>query len=288
MKYGNLNQIITLENFNIPKILYRYTSVNEHTLNNLQENNLQATIPTEFNDLYDSTMHFDTASQYNNRILELNKSSINLGYDEIIGKELQEKLLEDAQDLDKHKLTYLTNDFRIVCLSANNRDIKMWSHYANKNIGICIAYYLTESILGINNFVYPVIYIEKPIDVTELCEDDNTILPAILVSIISKFKDWEHEKEWRIIFYIGESKDKCIPLINIPKPQTIFLGNRFIDNYVHAQKNNPNEFTIIEEFLDYIKKDNINLKIMDRQIRSFNLEYKDIEVDEIKKQILYR
>lgn len=216
--HGNTNQVFTLQYFSLPKLLYKYTSINKHTLQNLQENNFIASAPSEFNDLYDSTMHFDTVSQYQNSINELNKMSIDIGYKEIINQESREGLLKDAIELDTHKLTYLTKDFRIVCFSINYKDIKMWSHYGNKNKGICIAYDLTKCSNDISKLVYPVIYMDKPIDVTKLCEDNNKIGLAVLISIISKFNDWEYEKEWRIIFYFPDSNENRVPLINIPKP----------------------------------------------------------------------
>ncbi|MBU0473931.1 MAG: hypothetical protein KKF62_07175 [Bacteroidetes bacterium] len=59
---GIKNSLLKLNNFDIPKLLCKYSSVDKYTVKNLKENSLTATIPTEFNDLYDSTMHFDTRS----------------------------------------------------------------------------------------------------------------------------------------------------------------------------------------------------------------------------------
>lgn len=274
----------TIEKFHLPKLLFRYSSLNRHTLKNLQENSLCATIPAEFNDLYDSTMHFNTVLQYQNSINELNKSYQALGYDKVIDSKNRELLLVDAVELDAHKLTYLTEDFRIVCFTTLYKDIRMWSHYGNKNKGLCIGYNLSKSKYEIDNFVYPVIYIDKPIDVTELCEDDNKLPLAILISIISKFSDWKDEKEWRMIFYLMNCKEKRIPIINVPKPECIFLGNKFIDHYTYVKRKNKNESNIIEEFLDYTITANIQLKIAEPQIRSFNLEYRDIDAIEIRKK----
>jgi hypothetical protein len=283
----NTHPTISLKYFNLPNALFKYTSINKYTLQNLHDNNLFATVPSEFNDLYDSTMHFDTVSQYKRSINEVNKSSSDLGYEEVINQELKESFLKYAIELDTRKLTYLTDDYRIVCFSANNKDIKMWSHYGNNNKGICIAYDISKCSNELNKYVFPVIYVDKPIDVTELCEDNYKIGLAVLISIISKFNDWQYEKEWRIVFYFPDSKEKRIPLIKIPKPDHIFLGNRFIDNYRKAKKESQNEFIMIEEFLDYVNKSNINLKIIEPQIRSFKLEYKDIDVDKIRKQMQY-
>ena len=59
-KTVGVKQIQKLDDNNFPKKLYKYDSVNKYILKNLLNNELTATIPVLFNDLYDSTMHFDT------------------------------------------------------------------------------------------------------------------------------------------------------------------------------------------------------------------------------------
>ncbi|MHB8579342.1 MAG: DUF2971 domain-containing protein [Ignavibacteriaceae bacterium] len=283
---ADIDQLKNLESFSIPKSLFKYSSLNEYTLKNLKENELTSTIPIEFNDIYDSTMHFDSYTEGLRHINQLNEACKKVGLEEVINKEYKDRLLKDSSKKDEHKLTYLTKDFRITSLSTNVKDIKMWSHYANNNKGICINYDFSKSISKITNLIYPVIYIDNPVDMTEICEDLSKVITAVLCSIISKFRDWEYEKEWRVIRYSREVNDKRIQLRNIPKPECIFIGNRFIENYRQAEKENRDELTFIEEFLDYVKKTRISLKIIKPQIRSFSLEFEDIDVDGIIKKNL--
>ena len=281
LKYNNATQIKGPNSFKVPKKLYRYSKISQYLIDNLKKNTITATSPTEFNDLYDSTMHFDTVSLDKNRFKELNEGSKKLGFEEVISKETEELLLKDAKEIDEYSLTYLSKNFRIVCLTSDYDDIKMWSHYSDKNNGVCIAYDFSKSTNNLDNFIYPVIYIKKPIDVTELCEIDNQIMQAALVSVISKFEDWEHEKEWRMIFYLGDDQNKRLEISNVPKPEFILLGNRFIDNIEKTRISNRSEFLLIEKFLRYVEEAEIDLKIVKPQIRSFQLEYEDIDVDEI-------
>jgi hypothetical protein len=65
----------------------------------------------------------------------------------------------------------------------------MWSHYSDRNNGICIAYDFSKSINNLDRFIFPVLYMDKPIDVTELCEIDKEIMQAALLSVVSKFED---------------------------------------------------------------------------------------------------
>lgn len=277
--HGNTTQIQNLNDFIVPNKLYKYSGINEYLINNLNKNLLSASSPTEFNDLYDSTMHFDTATKDIKRFNELNEGSKRLGLKEVINMEMKETLIKRAKEIDEHSLTYLTKDFRISCLSSDECDIKMWSHYSNNNKGICIAYDFNKTKL--NQFIYPIFYISKPIDVTDLCEEDNKIMLAALTSVISKFKDWEHEKEWRLVFYLFNDEKKRLEINGVPKPEFILLGNRFIENIEKSRFNNNKEYLQIEEFIKYVQKEKIKLKMVKPQIRSYQLDYEDIDLNKI-------
>lgn len=277
-------RLLDAENF--PSFLYKYTSVNHYSVLNLKNNNLTATIPTEFNDLYDSTMHFDTYNQNLKRIQKLNETASKIGYEKIIDDEATKRLLKNSEEKNIFKSTYLSKGFRIASLSSNNKDIKMWSLYANNNKGICIEYGFRKDLHRIASFIYPVLYIEKPVDVTYMCEDDKKIDLAVLSSVISKYKDWAYEREWRIVLYVGyQSSEKRFSLQGIPKPTCIYLGNKFLENYQMCREDrieeSKNELLLISDFLDYVKKMNINLKVAKPQMRSYVLEFEDIDVNDI-------
>ena len=271
LRYKCKTQLTDINNFKVPKTLYRYSKISQYLIDNLRNNTFTATSPTEFNDLYDSTMHFDTVSLDKKRFEELNESSKRLGFEEVISKETEEILLKQAKEIDEYSLTYLTKNFRIVCLSSDSSDIKMWSHYADRNNGVCIAYDFSKSKNNLDRFIFPVLYMNKPIDVTELCEIDKEIMQAALLSVVSKFEDWQHEKEWRLIFYLGDDQNKRLEISTAPKAEFILLGNRFIENIEKTRFSNRSELLLIKKFIDYVKEAEIDLKIVKPQIRSFQL-----------------
>jgi len=285
LRYNCKTQLTDINSFKVPKTLYRYSKISQYLIDNLGNNTFTATSPTEFNDLYDSTMHFDTVSLDKKRFKELNESSKRLDFEEVISKETEEILLKQAKEIDEYSLTYLTKNFRIVCLSSDSSDIKMWSHYSDRNNGICIAYDFSKSINNLDRFIFPVLYMNKPIDVTELCEIDKEIMQAALLSVVSKFEDWKHEKEWRLIFYLGDDQNKRLEISTAPKPEFILLGNRFIENIEKTRFSNRSELLLIKKFIDFVKEAEIELKIVKPQIRSFQLDYEDIGVDEIEREI---
>lgn len=284
LKYKSADQIKDSISYKVPQLLYRYSRISQYLIDNLNKNTLTATSPTEFNDLYDSTMHLDTVSLSKKKFIELNEGSKKLGYEEVISKETEEILLNEAKEMDEYSLTYFSKNFRIVCLSSVSNDIKMWSHYSDRNNGVCIAYDFSKSKNNLDKYIYPVLYMKRPIDVTELCEIENKIIQAALISIISKFEDWGYEKEWRLIFYLGDEENRRLEISTAPKPEFIILGNRFFDNLEKARFSNRVEFLLIEKFIDLVKQKEIDLKIVKPQIRSFQLEYVNIDVDEIARK----
>ena len=91
----------------------------------------------------------------------------------------------------------------------------MCSHYSDMNNGICIAYDFTKSENNLYKYIYPINYVHRPIDVTELCEIKNQSMLAALISVISKFEDWKHEKEWRLIFYLPDDQNQRLPINHV-------------------------------------------------------------------------
>ena len=66
-----------------------------------------------------------------------------------------------------------------------------------------------------------------------------------------------------------------------PKPEFILLGSRFIDNIEKTIFLDNSEYLLIKKFIDYVKEAEIDLKIVNPRIRSFQLDCKPINVDEI-------
>lgn len=277
---------LQLEDFSIPEHLFKYSELNKFTLNNLKENNLTATSPTEFNDIYDSSMHFNSTYRVEEEIKSLNKYIQTFNYEEIINLDkLSRDIIQNTNELDEDKFASLTKDYRIVCLSTDYGNIKMWGQYGDNNQGICTCYNLSKSKNNLNAFTYPIIYLKEPINVTDMCEDLNNLDLATLVSVISKSIEWENEKEWRIVFGLLGCKEKRIELINIPKPECIYLGPKFIDKFRGLKERRDTREIIYQEFLELVKELNIKIKMARPQISKYKLDFVDIDVYEIIKSL---
>lgn len=170
--------------------LYNYTKINKNTIRNILDEEFWLGHPNTFNDPIDPPI----------------------------------KILED----DKHK--YIIEHIRIGCLSLKNNNSLMWSHYADKHEGMCIEYDLKdflESNIG-NISIIKVNYTGEIINeqgnikihrnrlsLPDENESDsyNLSISNELIDILStKSKEWEYEKEYRIIKYFNNDSN----VLNLP------------------------------------------------------------------------
>ena len=147
--------------------LYNYTKINKNTIRTILNEELWLSHVNNFNDPIDPAIKI--LNEKNNNIFQ-----------------------------------YLIDLIAIGCISLTNDNFLMWSHYADKHEGICIEYDLYDFI---NNPISNVIL--KKVDYVEkIINDRNAILTDKynnqyrLTDILSvKSKEWEYEKEYRIIKY---------------------------------------------------------------------------------------
>lgn len=174
--------------------LYNYTKINKNTIRNILDEELWLGHPNTFNDPIDPPI----------------------------------KILED----DKHK--YIIEHIRIGCLSLKNNNSLMWSHYADKHEGICIEYdlkFFLESNIE-NIAIIKVNYVEEIINEQgniriyknrlslpdgNIYDNSNSSISKELIDILStKSKEWEYEKEYRIIKYFNNDSNALnLPITSI-------------------------------------------------------------------------
>lgn len=120
---------------------------------------------------------------------------------------------------------------KVCSFTTNPLSQKMWEDYANSSEGICVEYDINKKTYSkatnIHNFLFPMIYTEKPCDLSEfVLSGDNTgwngkfinylgVLKTLLKS--SEYKD---EKEWRSITYNPLYSGRA----NHAIPTSIYLG----------------------------------------------------------------
>jgi hypothetical protein len=209
------------------EFLYKYRpligtpilEINKNTQRLLENGELFFSKPSQFNDPFDSKITFDVnATEPQLRIFfsrvfkEFGRPLSDI--DNIIEqiKRDKRKLLEFVPS---NSYADLTN---IFCLSRDEKNILMWSHYAKDHTGICIGFKVhiwgnslniriksgyARPIAGISNDLLPVVYIdyknEKPKPYNHFIHTDKELEPYFY----TKSKLWEYEKEVRIILSDG-------------------------------------------------------------------------------------
>lgn len=130
----------------------------------------------------------------------------------------------------------------IECFTQSPTDILMWSYYADKHTGVCVEYDFAKLFTSCaNSFLFPVCYsenrplldIQKVYDpITQQIWNDRIVevFPSVMRSWITKSKEWEREKEWRLIsFPIKNSSER---LVRLPIASRIITGiNITNENY---------------------------------------------------------
>lgn len=168
----------------IPKKLYKYCKLDTYSLNNLSNNEVSAGSPKIFNDLYDSTIHKNSFPKMKEKLERLDEISKRIGMDGINLNGFDYKLIKkDFEERDKFSMTYMTEPYRILSLSETNTSILMWSYYADNNRGICIEYDFSID-PSYQNSIFPVLYLDKPIDMSYLAEKnhEDKLLDSLLLS----------------------------------------------------------------------------------------------------------
>lgn len=118
----------------------------------------------------------------------------------------------------------------IFCLSKNNDDILMWSHYANSNMGFCMGYNTEKVIqslfdqkceLLVDQPLKTKYYSEYPALRITVGKDPKDIIEKFLAKSVV----WSYENEWRIIIYNLSRVAIPIPVEAI---EEIILGSKIL------------------------------------------------------------
>jgi len=282
---------------NLPYSLFKYREVNKLSINNLLNDSVWLSNPIEFNDPYDSSFTYnfalfgvksfnknvdnflsnssrsefskkeiqrikqskDSFQEINSIIRESAKPEERINLDKI-----EELLLDKMQkDLYQDFNIQIKNSLRVCSFSTINNSLLMWSHYAKNHTGFCIEYDIGSlKYDSLQRQLYPIIYTDILFDTTKYhnvdLKDKNNLY--MMLSALYKSKEWQYEKEWRLIIHGGVNIENH----PMPKPKAIYLG---------SQINNDNK----EELIKIAKYKNISIFQMELDSSKFKLNIKIIK-----------
>lgn len=181
---------IGIENGSFPKILYKYRTT-EQTLMFLDNSNAYFAKAEEFNDPFECKMNIEThvTSKQLTNYLQTQHYAGN------IAQKAQEMLAdpEKLHAVTQKAINRVIDTLGIFCCSTACDNILMWAHYAHNHEGFCLEFDISEDI---DFFCFP-----KKVEYDAKYPSINyyTHSEEVTNALFHKYKDWEYEKEYRII-----------------------------------------------------------------------------------------
>ena len=173
--YNRMNEMLSAR----PQRLYMYFKA-EGAEKFLENHNLKLSGPRKCND------PFECAIDYNASLKTTGYIDENPYYEqlnELYVRDLQAKWWEAHKNL------------RISCLTKEATNILMWAYYADGQKGICIEFDPSKDPLFFEN-LREVKYRTKLATINKGCGEELDYSEIL----ITKAMQWQHEKEWRVIF----------------------------------------------------------------------------------------
>lgn len=209
--------------------LFKYYPINEYTFDVIKTERVWMPDPTNFNDPYDCALSLDMKSYH-----ERNSDFHSIVRDVMLGKRDRSEIPMSKAPVPGWVMSVANEEFRdeqskfgVCCFSETNLSILMWSHYADNHKGVCIEFEFSEDFLK-NSELSKVIYCNE---FPKFTFDDyrgfskEEVKNKIRQLITIKAKDWEYEKEWRLIH---NEKNTFYP--KILKIKSVLLGVRADQN----------------------------------------------------------
>lgn len=190
----------------IPRRLYKYQCINKDNLDGLRNHALWFSSPGNFNDPFDCNVSCflgRNRRDFEDRLETFFKRDSAIV--SLFGKSTARWRIKNQILMDIFRLFYYRRTF-ICSLSETCDNVLMWSHYANKNAGMCLVFNSHKAGLVRDNVV-PVQYYDRyPSNLVDARRiDDLGMLTKQLLA--SKSSDWSYEREWRAFMVNNNSGD---------------------------------------------------------------------------------
>ena len=186
------------------KHLYKYCAYNANSLAILINKRIWVAKPESLNDPFDCKIKFTppeiTSDAFGNYLKRTGRSTGNR-------QSNYKTFLEGLQKFREKDI----NKFGVFSMSQINDNILMWSHYANQHEGFCIDFVRKkDNLLGDIKKTQPVEYDCNYPKVEPLDESGNYDHSIFTKMLFTKAKNWEYEKEWRLVYDEG-NKEEPLP-----------------------------------------------------------------------------
>lgn len=202
-------------------VLYKYGSLNEYTESFLRDNVIYFASPLEFNDPFDSRIHYryDYSTQ---EFREWVKRGLRMEYPNASVAERAFLLNQVIKDYTTGNREFTERERRahtkraadqigVYCITPIKHSILMMSHYAHSHRGYEVQLNVEEILkdvfeqYGVKQGIQisPVRYQADYPDIDYFSASDKEKAEA---SLLTKARYWEYEQEWRIIIWAFPSR----------------------------------------------------------------------------------
>jgi hypothetical protein len=202
-----------------PNFLYRYRIVNDYSLEEIRRNQVYFCPFSDLNDLGEGGYSVGPADIDKVRAF-------------IIGVALRDNLPEFAQILrampnselrkieqekmaeSEHLYFATRTEWAVVCFSDSFDNTMMWGHYAASGKGMVIEYDLRSTVIP-DGSLQKVVYSELPgsVSLSDVLDPQQSGRFVDILAI--KKKEWEHEREWRILLREPKVTKQIFPITRV-------------------------------------------------------------------------
>lgn len=232
---------------NIPQKLYKYGSFQSpYWPDAIYKAQIYLSPANTFNDPFDCRANFDYQKLIKSGAF---RKQYLKNYSQFDLESLTEELVQ------KHIVEGMREDIFVFCFSEIWDSLLMWAHYANNYNGYCLEYNMNQVRDYITYNLYPVLYENDYIDITESLI--NATSNAGHICTLSKAHAWSYEKEWRIVKYNSQPLylKKALNAIHIGTNCKESIKNEIID----WAKNNNKAVYIIKASKNQYKLERVRI-----------------------------
>jgi len=195
-----------------PKYLYKYFSLNDFSIDSLENDYIYLSNPKDFNDPFDCNR---------NLIIEERKEINDWQY------------IERFNDIP---------DLGIACFSENGMEPLLWSHYAHSYHGFCLKFNVESLIKNQNDSIRlkRVIYSQAP----ETISQEHPF--SHYYRYLLKLNNWKYEQEWRLLFKNPSTTENRL-YIDKECIEEISIGYKSMDFHTDKQREFKTKFDQIRK-----------------------------------------
>jgi hypothetical protein len=218
------------------KSLFKYYPIAKNQISALAQGKVWYSKPAGFNDPFDTRFYVN--GNLRKYVQVPNTANINDIFDENMSGAIVTKKVSLEGDL--QTFSREIEDLGILSLAESNKNLLMWSHYANDHKGMCLEFERKDdNLLSDDKQVQRIHYSENhPTLSAKALSASATVEASKRRILYTKSSHWKYEEEWRHIVDFGDT------LYTWPGPlKSIYFGCKTDEKDIHLIKtivNDPN------------------------------------------------